>query len=223
MVFLFHKPHYSIIWVGSIPWFMQPLPFPRENSYCSSDILSRCFSHVSMHLRCKCLYVSFSVSLFQFRMFFLDTALISSHISPNNIKIFSYFSKMSQVFPSISEVIAARRCQMGSGPLAGAPYHAHSSDILKRCLQFPLLHCLPGAGGSPQLRCVHGLPSALASRHLHLCAFQLQRLVAAWLCWDRAGGPRASQSIGAAPVVGTAAPVQWECCYTAGWEKFPCG
>lgn len=93
---------------------------------------------------------------------------------------------MSQVLPSISKVIAAR-CQMGSRPLAGTARHVHSSDVLKRCLQFPLLHRLPGAGGSPQLHCVHALPSAPASRCLPLRAFQSQRLVADCPCWDRAG------------------------------------
>lgn len=44
------------------------------------------------------------------------------------MKILPYFSKVSQVLPTISKVIAARRRQMGSGPLAGAAHHAHSSD-----------------------------------------------------------------------------------------------
>lgn len=40
---------------------------------------------------------------------------------------------------------------MGSRSLA-----AHLSDVLQQChYHFPLLHCLAGAGGSPQLRCMH--------------------------------------------------------------------
>lgn len=69
---------------------------------------------------------------------------------------------MSQVLLYIPEVIVARRCQTGSRPLTGAAHPAHSSDVLKWCLQFPLLCCLPGAGGPPDLCCVHGLLPAVA-------------------------------------------------------------
>lgn len=57
--------------------------------------------------------------------------LISSHISPSNMKILLYFFKMSQVLSYIAKVIVARRCQMGSRPLTGAAHPAHSSDVLR--------------------------------------------------------------------------------------------
>lgn len=83
---------------------------------------------------------------------------------------------MSQGLSYISKVIVARRCQTGSRLLTGAAHPAHSSDVLKQCLQSSLLHCLPGAVGPPELSCVHGVPAALASPCLRVGAFQWQRL-----------------------------------------------
>lgn len=83
---------------------------------------------------------------------------------------------MSQGLSYISKVIVARRCQTGSRLLTGAAHPAHSSDVLKQCLQSSLLHCLPGAVGPPELSCVHGVPTALASPCLRVGAFQWQRL-----------------------------------------------
>lgn len=78
------KPHCCTIYVGSTSWFMQPLPFPCENSSFSSDALPRCFSHVcvpegEMHVRkSQLFFISGRVVL--------DTALISSCVSPSNMK-----------------------------------------------------------------------------------------------------------------------------------------
>lgn len=72
------------------------------------------------------MYISLSFSLFQFMI----SSSRNSHMSPSNMKILLYFSKMSQVLPSISKVIAARH-QMGSRPLAGAALNSCSSDVLK--------------------------------------------------------------------------------------------
>lgn len=83
---------------------------------------------------------------------------------------------MSQGLSYISKVIVARRCQTGSRLLTGAAHPAHSSDVLKQCLQSSLLHCLPGDVGPPELSCVHGVPTALASPCLRVGAFQWQRL-----------------------------------------------
>lgn len=95
-------------------WFMQPLPFPRENISCSSDTLG--VSHTFIYVRIKCLYINLNCSLFQFSLSWLRYSLhFQPHLSKRCENILIFLQSVTGYFHPFLK----QKHQTGSKPVAG--------------------------------------------------------------------------------------------------------